>query len=57
MGELENIINSTEERARAEGSYDKAVSIALNMLSAGMSIEQIAQLTGLEINEVEKLNL
>ena len=61
MGEFENIINSTEERARAEGrtegSYDKAVSIALNMLSAGMPIEQIAQFTGLEINDVEKLNL
>ena len=59
MGELENIINSTEERARevgrVEGSHDKAIEIAVNMLSAGMPVEQIAQLTGLAINEVEKI--
>ena len=65
MGELENIINSTEERARevgrvegrVEGSHDKAIEIAENMLSAGMSVEQISLLTGLGISEVEKLNL
>ena len=61
MGEFENIINSTEERAReagrAEGGHNKAKEIALNMLSAGMAIEQIAQFTGLDISEIEKLNL
>ena len=65
MGELENIINSTEERARevgrvegrVEGSHDKAIEIAENMLSAGMSVEQISLLTGLGLSEVEKLNL
>ena len=69
MGEFENIINSTEERAReagrvegraeglAEGGHNKAKEIAANMLSAGMSIEQVAQFTGLEISEVEKLSL
>ena len=77
MGEFENIINSTEERAReagrveglaegrvegraeglTEGGHNKAKEIAANMLSAGMSIEQVAQFTGLEISEVEKLSL
>ena len=65
MGELENIINSTEERARemgrvegrVEGSHDKAIEIAENMLSAGIPVEQVAQLTGLGLSEVEKLNL
>ena len=69
MGEFENIITSTEERAReagrvegraeglAEGGHNKAKEIAANMLSAGMSIEQVTQFTGLEISEVEKLSL
>jgi predicted transposase/invertase (TIGR01784 family) len=73
MGEFENIITSTEERAReagrveglaegrveglTEGGHNKAKEIAANMLSAGMSIEQVAQFTGLEISEVEKLSL
>ena len=65
MGEFENIITSTEERAReagrveglTEGGHNKAKEIAANMLSAGMPVEQIAQLTGLEISEVEKLSL
>ena len=65
MGEFENIITSTEERAReagrveglAEGGHNKAKEIAANMLSAGISIEQVAQFTGLEISEIEKLSL
>ena len=69
MGEFENIITSTEERAReagraegraeglTEGGHNKAKEIASNMLSAGMSIEQVAQFTGLETSEIEKLSL
>ena len=65
MGEFENIITSTEERAReagrveglAEGGHNKAKEIAANMLSAGIPIEQVAQFTGLEISEIEKLSL
>jgi predicted transposase/invertase (TIGR01784 family) len=69
MGEFENIITSTEERAReagrvegraeglTEGGHNKAKEIAANMLSAGMPIEQVAQFTGLEISEIDKLSL
>ena len=57
MGEFENIINSTEERAREAGRAEGRAEIAANMLSAGMAIEQIAQFTGLDISEIEKLNL
>ena len=57
MGEFENIITSTEERAREAGRAEGRAEIAANMLSAGMAIEQIAQFTGLDISEIEKLNL
>lgn len=61
MGEFENIINSTEERAReagrTEGRTEGRAEIAVKMLSAGFSLDQIAQLTGLEISDIEKLNL
>ena len=69
MGELDNIINSTEERAemrgreagraegRAEGSQEKALEIAKNLLEAGMGVEQISQMTGLSVDEVEAIAL
>lgn len=69
MGELDNIISSTEERAeirgretgraegRAEGSQEKALEIAKNLLEAGMSIEQVSQMTGLSVDEVEAIAL
>ena len=57
MGEFENIINSTEERAREAGRAEGRTEVAVKMLSAGFSLDQIAQLTGLEISDIEKLNL
>ena len=45
------------EKGREEGVKLKAIQIAQKLISTGMSVEQIAQLTGLETNEVEKLNL
>ena len=65
MGELDNIISSTEERAemrgreagRAEGSQERALEIAKNLISAGMSIEQVSQMTGLSVDEVEAIAL
>ena len=57
MGEFENIINSTEERAREAGRAEGRTEVAAKMLSAGFSLDQIAQLTGLEISDIEKLNL
>ena len=43
------------EEGRAEGAYNKAVSTARNFLAMGFSVEQIAQGTGLTVEEVAAL--
>ena len=55
MGEFDNIINSTEERAREAGRVEGKAEVAKNMLSVGMPYEQISQLTGLSVEEIETL--
>lgn len=55
MGEFDNIINSTEERAREAGRVEGKAEVAKNMLSVGMPYEQISQLTGLSVAEIETL--
>ena len=43
-------------RGRIEGAYNKAVSTARNLLEMGLlSVEQIAQGTGLTVEEVAAL--
>ena len=45
-----------KQEGRAEGIYDKAVTTARNFLAMGvLSIEQIAQGTGLSVDEVADL--
>jgi predicted transposase YdaD len=44
-----------EAKGRAEGASDKAIEIARAMLLEGDSIEKIAKITGLSIEEIEKL--
>ncbi|MEN5231585.1 PD-(D/E)XK nuclease family transposase [Sphingobacterium faecium] len=39
----------------AEGEYKKAIETALNLTKLGLSVEQIAEATGLSIEEIEKL--
>ena len=56
MGREEGLEKGREE-GREEGEKLKSIQIAQKLISTGMPIEQVAQLTGLEINEVEKLNL
>ena len=41
------------EWGRAEGSYHKAFETARNLRAMGLSIEKIAQATGLTVQEVE----
>ena len=44
-----------QERQRADKAERKLLQTALNLLSAGMTIEQVAQLTGLNVSEIEQL--
>jgi predicted transposase/invertase (TIGR01784 family) len=46
---------SAEAKGRAEGASDKAIEIARAMLLEGDSKEKIAKITGLSIEEIEKL--
>lgn len=61
---LEEMRNETAEKAkaegkaegRAEGKAEERVSTALKMLARGCdSIEEIAEMTGLSLEEVQKL--
>ena len=44
-----------EERGISLGAYQKAVETAKKFLSMGLSVEQVADGTGLSIEEIEKL--
>ena len=45
------------EEAREEGAHDKAIEAATNLLKMQvLTIEQIAQVTGLSIEELKTLN-
>lgn len=53
---LEEMRNETAEKAKAEGKAEERVSTALKMLARGHdSIEEIAEMTGLSLEEVQKL--
>lgn len=43
------------EKATVEATYNKAVSTALKMLKKGYSIEEIAEITDLPLEEVQEL--
>jgi len=53
-GKAEGLAEGKAE-GRQEGEAQKAVAIALNMLSKGMDINTIAEVTGLAVNEIKKL--
>jgi predicted transposase/invertase (TIGR01784 family) len=44
-----------EERGISKGAHQKAIETAKNLLSIGLSQDQIAQVTGLSPEEIEKL--
>ena len=53
---LEEMRNEVAEKAKAEGNHEKAVNTALKMIARGRdSIEEIAEITGLSLEEVRKL--
>jgi predicted Rossmann fold nucleotide-binding protein DprA/Smf involved in DNA uptake len=44
-----------QERQRAEQAEAQVQKIALNLMQTGMDLEQVAQVTGLTISQVESL--
>lgn len=44
------------EEGRAEGELSKSLSIAANLISIGMPLEQIASITGLSVDEIKDIN-
>ena len=44
-----------EERGISKGAYQKAIETARNALTMNLSVEQVAILTGLSVEEIEKL--
>ena len=53
---MQEMIRNTElEEAIEKGSQEKAIEIAKNLLNAKMDLDSIAKMTGLSMEEIEKL--
>ena len=52
---LEEMRNEVAEKAKAEGNHEKAVNTALKMIAKKYEAEEIAEITGLSLEEVRKL--
>ena len=52
---IEQGVQKGIEQGREEGEHHKALETARNLLNMGLSIEQIAQATGLDIEEVTEI--
>jgi len=46
---------SHDETIRKEGQHQKAIEIAITLIAKGYSVGEIAEITGLSIEEIEKL--
>lgn len=67
MGDYDNILNTAKEDAeriglekglekgRAEGRAEAQLEMARKMLAAGMSVEQIAEITGLAVKQLHEM--
>jgi len=53
--DLKNVVDTSKEEGREEGREERNVEIAKKMKSEGFSIDQIATLTGLEIEKINDL--
>ena len=47
--------NQVEQRGRKEGRKEAIRTIALNLMQTGMSLSQVSEVTGLSLEEVQKL--
>jgi predicted transposase/invertase (TIGR01784 family) len=52
---LEEYTTVVREKGKAEGKTEGKIEIALNMLSKGMAVDLIVELTGLNVEDIEKL--
>ena len=50
---VEKAHKSGIEEGKAEGANEKAIEVAKNLLNMGLSVEQVAQGTGLTVNEIK----
>ncbi len=50
-----NVLSYAKEEGREEGREEERYTIALNMLKKGLSLELVAEVSGLTVTEVEKL--
>ena len=53
--DLKNSLDTAEEKGRVEGEKRKAIAIARNLKSMGMSISDISKVTGLQEEEIKEL--
>jgi predicted transposase/invertase (TIGR01784 family) len=49
-------LDQGKKEGKKEGKQEEKQAIALNLLKIGMNVEQVAQLTGLSVEKVKKLN-
>ena len=54
-GALLAAAEEAEKRGRAEGREEAKMEVARRMLTAGMSVEQICELTGMSTEAIRKL--
>ncbi len=50
-----DILQTAQRVAKEEGEHEKAVEIAKKMLKKGSLVEDVAEMTGLSIDEIEKI--
>ena len=53
--DLKNSLDTAEEKGRVEGEKRKAIAIARNLKSMGMSISDVSKATGLQEEEIKEL--
>lgn len=54
--DMYSVVETAENKGRAEGERSKAISVATSLLSMDMPLEKIAQATGLTIDEIKSIN-
>lgn len=54
--DLKNSLDTAREEGKIEGIIEEKLAIAKKMLSKGMTIEMVVEVTGLSVDEISKLN-
>ena len=53
--DIKNSLDTAKEEGRAEGRAEERASLARKMLSKGLSVGEISELTGIPINEISRI--